>query len=129
MLRSVPGFGLGCRELIDLGFEPCGEHLVGLVCGTRPTDRRHPTCAKLAEDPLRNRRVFTDPRKIEAFEGEITPAGSVVMAGDAVLAESCLKKFGFGGRLRLGPGREGRGEQRHSHWCRCCEDGRQRKVS
>jgi hypothetical protein len=78
--------------------------------------------------------MLADVGKIEALEGEFAPTGSVVVAGDAVLSDGCLEKFGLGGRLRLSPEAErcrdeGGREEDPGHEHRCSENGRQRQVS
>ena len=55
--------------------------------------------------------MFTHPRKIEILKREITRTQLLVVAGDAVLAEGGLKKFGCRCRLRLRDDSERVGEK------------------
>ena len=55
------GIRIGGRESIDLGFEPSGKGVVGLMRWTRLADRWHRSRAKLSDDLLPDFGLLGDP--------------------------------------------------------------------
>ena len=55
------GIRIDGSESIDLGFEPSGKGVVGLIRGTWLADRRHRSCAKLPDDLLPDFGLLGDP--------------------------------------------------------------------
>src|SRR2546425_8152806 len=78
--------GIGPRggRTIELAFKPGCQAVVGCAVGTRQTDRRHLTSAKLPNDFLPDFAVLPDARDAHLIQRQASRLQFLVVTGDAV---------------------------------------------